>query len=213
MKTITITKDIFKFDELSDDAKETAREWWRSCENADSFFSETVFEDASTIAELFGLDIRTRPVELMNGTVRHDPAIYYSGFSSQGDGACFEGDYRYKKGGLKAVKDYAPKDTDLHEIVKNLQDVQKANFYQLAASTKHSGHYYHSGCMTVNVERIDDKEMTVDAEDDITQLLREFADWIYKRLETEYDYIMSDENVDENIIINEYDYDVDGNIA
>lgn len=212
MRTETIIRNLYKFEELPEDAKEKAREWWRDCENQDTFFQEDVYEDSATIAELFGLDIRTRPVKLMNNTTRYDPCIYYSGFWSQGDGACFEGSYRYKKGGLKAVMEYAPKDEELHEIVKTLQDLQKRNFYRIYCSTKHRGHYYHSGCMQVDCENSYDNRDVV-GEDDFVQYLREFADWIYDRLAAEYEYTMSDENVDENIIINEYEFDSEGNIA
>lgn len=209
MRTETTTRNLYKFEELSDDAKEKAREWWR---NGEQFDPDYVYEDAAAIAELFGLDIRTRPVKLMNNTTRYDPCIYYSGFWSQGDGACFEGSYRYKKGGLKAVKDYAPKDEELHNIVKSLQDLQKKNFYRVYCTTQHSGHYYHSGCMQVECENSYDNRDVID-EYGFVQCLREFADWIYDRLASEYEWTMSDENVDESIIINEYEFDEGGSIA
>lgn len=209
----TIEKEIFKFEELTEDAKETAREWWRRCENEDSSFAEFVFEDVCAIAELFGLDIHQRPVKLFGGGQRIEPSIYYSGFFSQGDGACFEGYYSYKKDCLKKVKEYVPKDEELHRIISSIVDIQKRNFYSLVADVRHSGHYYHSGCMFVNVSRGDDKEMSVNTEDDLIQCLRDFADWIYKQLKNEYDYTMSDENIDECIIMNEYEFDIDGNIV
>ena len=50
------------------------------------------------------------------------------------------------------------------------------------------------------------------AEEEVTQALRLFADWIYSRLESEYDYRMSDENVDESIKCNEYEFTEDGSM-
>lgn len=88
----TIEKEVFTFEELTEDAKEKAREWWRNCENENSSFAEYVIDDCKEIASLFGLEI---------------DKIYYSGFYSQGDGACFEGKYGYKKGALKAVQNYS----------------------------------------------------------------------------------------------------------
>lgn len=35
MRTETITRNLFTFDELSDKAKEVARDWWRECEAQD----------------------------------------------------------------------------------------------------------------------------------------------------------------------------------
>jgi hypothetical protein len=208
----TVETKIFTFNELSESAKEVAREWWRQCENEDSSSQEFVYDDAAAIAELFGLDIRTRPVKLMGGWTRYDPCIYYSGFSSQGDGACFEGTYRYRKGALKAVKEYAPQDETLHGIVAQLQALQKRNFYRVVCTTKHSGHYYHSGCMRVDCENSHDSYLPVVDEDGFVDCLRNFADWIYDRLEAEYDWTMADEQVDDSIIANEYEFTENGDI-
>lgn len=43
--------------------------------------------------------------------------------------------------------------------------------------------------------------------------MRAFADWIYRQLETEYDYQNSDEQVDESIIANEYEFTEEGKPA
>lgn len=193
-----ITTKVYTFDELSDDAKEKAREWFRQDVFTDSNDWEFVYEDAKEIASMFGLDIQK---------------IYFTGFASQGDGACFEGEYSFRPGGLKAVKDHAPQDIELHSIVEALQDIQRRNFYQLTATTTHSGHYYHSGYMTVDIERKDGKDWSDGARDEIKDQLRNFADWIYYQLEAEYDYQMSDEAVDENIRINEYEFTEKGERA
>ena len=200
----------YTFDELSDRAKETARDWWRE---SDDFDPDCTMEDAATIADLMGIDLRTRPVKLMGGGTRYDPVILYSGFCSQGDGACFEGSYSYRKGSVAAVKSHAPQDQTLHAIVQGLADAQRNHFYRLEASIKHRGHYYHSGCTEIDVfDREDNYRDIGDAEETIKVLLRDFMDWIYRQLEAEYDYAMSAENVDENIRINEYTFDEDGRI-
>jgi hypothetical protein len=207
----TIETTVYSFEELSDEAKETAREWYR--QGALEYdWSEFVIEDAANIAGLFGLDLKQRPVKLMNGDTRYEPSVYFSGFSSQGDGACFEGQYYYKKGALKAVKDYAPTDEKLHRIVKDLQSIQRRHFYRLTAAIEHYGRYYHSGCMTGNVY-INGDYADNDTHEAVWECFRDFADWIYRRLEAEHDYILSDEQVDESIACNEYEFDEDGNIA
>lgn len=209
MRIVKTEKTVFTFDELSDSAKEKARQWYRECSAHDPDFAEFVFEDAANVAELMGLDIRQRRVKLMNGDYRHEPSIYYSGFSSQGDGACFEGSYRYKAGALKAVKAYAPLDTRLHGIARDLQLAQKPVFYTGTASTSHSGHYYHSGCMQVSAD-VDSRfsgKLACEFEEAVKEALRDFADWIYSQLENEYNYQNSDEQVDESILGNEYEFD------
>ena len=75
----------------------------------------------------------------------------------------------------------------------------------------HSGRYSHSGCMDASVWHYDDQHRDIgDAEDDIAQLMRDFADWIYDQLEKEYEYQCSDNVVEESIIANEYEFDEDG---
>jgi hypothetical protein len=209
----TIEKTVFKFEELSDSAKERARDWWRECENQDSDTSCT-YDDASECAKLIGIDMNTKPVKLMGGGTRYDPCIYYSGFSSQGDGACFEGSYSYAKGGSKAIHQHAPKDAELHRIADALQAIQRRYFYRIEAFMKHSGHYYHSGCMSVDVSIQDSDSWDEPAcADDIRQCMRDFADWIYAQLRADYEWRMSDEQVDESITCNEYEFDERGRIV
>lgn len=201
---------VYKFSELSDKAKEKAREWFR--EGAlDYDWWEFVYEDAATIADLIGIDLRTRPVKLCGGGTRREPCIFFSGFSSQGDGACWEGTYSYKKGSVKAVKEHAPQDRELHRIAEGLYEIQRRRFYKVTASVSHRGHYNHSGCMDIEVDV--DGEYNCSVMDDcreVEQLLRDFADWIYKQLNAEYDYRMSDETVDMDIEANEYEFDEGG---
>lgn len=208
----TIETKLYQFDELSEDAKEKAREWFRGLLFSDSNDWEHVYADADECAAILGIDIARRNSRNMGGGINSSPEIMFSGFWSQGDGACFEGTYRYKKGAAKAIRQHAPQDTELHRIADGLQKVQARNFYKLTASMAHSGHYMHSGCMSVSVEHADDTWRTVSDEDDIRQLMRDFADWIYSQLHREYDYQTSDEVVDENIRANEYEFTEDGEV-
>ena len=195
MYIATKQTEVYQFNELDDSAKEKARDWWRNCETFE-FESEYIIDDCKEIGAILGIDI---------------DKIYYSGFSSQGDGACFEGSYTYKKGAHKAIRDYAPNDKELHDIADNLLDIQKRNFYRLSAGVTHSGHYYHAYCTNVSVYN-DGEYADTETDEAITEYLRDFMNWIYSRLESAYDYTMSDENVDENIMINEYEFTVDGEI-
>lgn len=209
----TIETAVYKFNELSDEAKQRAIECYR---NGYEFFDDFVREDAACIAEILGIDLLTRPVKLMGGSTRYDPCIYYSGFWSQGDGACFEGAYRYKKGALQKLKAHignqSKGDKELLRIAETLQRIQSKYFYKLTATMEHRGHYYHSGCMRVNVEHADDTYREI-PEDEITQCMRDFADWIYDQLENEYEYQNSDKAITESIIANEYEFNEEGEIV
>lgn len=212
MARVQVTeKTLFTFDELSDEAKEKAREWWRECEAQDWRGAEFVIEDAKEVARILGIEFDTRPVKLMGGGTRHDPIVYYSGFWSQGDGACFEGSYSYAKGASKAIREYAPQDRTLHAIADGLQRVQKDHFYKLCARMTHRGYYYHSGCTSVDVGDERDSYRDIgESEALIKDSMRDFADWIYSRLRDEYEYTMSEEHVDEAIMANEYEFDESG---
>ena len=188
---------VWSFNELSDDAKEKAianfrennlgYEWW-----------DCVYNDAKMIGALMGIDI---------------DKIFFSGFASQGDGACFEGDYEYKKGSLKAVKEYAPKDTDLHDVAQRLFLAQKPAFYQLTASVKHRGHYSHENCTDITVSDKDDFTVSQDQDEEVREALRAFMQWIYTRLEAEYDYLQSDEVIIESIDANGYEFTANGKMV
>lgn len=213
MSRIQVTeKTVFKFEELSDAAKEKAREWWRRCED-EAGDNDYLRDDVEKIAEILGIEFDAKPVKLMGGGTRYDPKIWWSGFSSQGDGACFEGRYSYAKGSVKKMKAYAPLDEELHRIASELFDLQRKNFYKLEARMTHSGHYYHSGCMRVEVFKDGSDFDRPEIDDDIRQLMRDFADWIYSQLEANYEWRMSNENVDESILCNEYEFDEDGRRA
>ena len=189
---------IYTYEELSDDAKEKARDWYRSIDDA-NFWAEFVIDNAKEVAALMGWEI---------------DKIYWSGFSCQGDGACFTGMMRYKKGCAKFVKAYT-NDEELNRIAKAWQDLQRRNFYALRASVKHRGHYSHEMCTEFECEDTRSNYgwmQNPEAEDDIKEIARDFMRWIYKRLESEYEYSVSDEAVEENIIANEYEFTEDGKI-
>ena len=188
---------IYTYEELSDEAKAKARDWYRK--NDDDEYSEFVIDDAKEVAALMGWEI---------------DKVYYSGFWSQGDGACFEGIMRYNKGCAKLVKAYT-NDAELNRIAKAWQDLQRQNFYALRASVKHRGHYQHEMCTVFDCGDTRHNYgwlQNPEAEDDIKEIARDFMRWIYKRLESEYEYSVSDEVVAENIIANGYEFTEDGEI-
>lgn len=190
MKTIELK--LYEFEELSDEAKEKAREWFRS---GHEFDHEYIIEDVKNIGELMGISIDN---------------VYYSGFWSQGDGACFEGSYKYAKDSVKAVKEYAPNDTELHNIAIGLQETQRSHFYGLTANVKHRGRCYHELCTAIDVYNRDGYHANEKAEEEVSESLRLFMKWIYKKLEEQYEYEQTDEYVDECISINEYEFTEDG---
>lgn len=194
----TASKEIYTFAELSEEAKEKARDWYRAG-GFDYEWWDFVFEDAKTVGALIGIEIDN---------------IYFSGFASQGDGAQFVGSYAYKRGALAAVKAYAPSDATLAGIAANLQDLQRRNFYALSASVSSRGHYSHEYCTDISVhdKRAYNDTASDDAADGIAEFLRDFMRWIYKQLESEWGYLNSAESIDEAITANEYEFTADGEL-
>ena len=218
---------VYQFSELSDRAKEKAREWYRQGNCDDTYWSEATIEDAATIAEYLGIDLRQRAVKLMGGGIRYEPTIYWSGFWSQGDGACFEGTWQAADVKLDKLKEYAPQDTELHRIGTGLADIAK-EYPEASFSVKHRGHYSHEFCTEFDVGLNDSQEAELEydspewkvaqarwseVEEALIELARDFMRWIYKQLNNEYDYQNADEQVDEAIKANEYEFLEDGSMA
>lgn len=203
-----IETTVFTFDELSDAAKERAREWYREG-NLDYDWWDCTYDDFSAICEILGVELATHPVRLMGGGTRQKTCIQFRGFWSQGDGASFEGRLTYAKGCVAKIKDYAPKDAELHDIAVRLNAIQRRNFYQLYAHITQRGPYCHEMTMQFDVRR-NDAEATADAEDIIAEAMRDLARWLYARLETEYEFLNSDEIVEESITANAYTFTCNG---
>lgn len=202
---------VYKYSELSEKAQEKAREeylqdgigydWW-----------SLLYEDFAHAADILGIDLRQHVVKLMGGGTRNEPAIYFSGFWSQGDGACFEGDYAYAKGSTTKIREYAPEDKALHAIADNLYKIQRRYFYQLTASVLlKNSHYYHERSTEIRVYwQADDYRDIGTAEEEIAEELRNYMRYMYRRLEKEYEWLTSDEQVAETLETNEYEYTEDG---
>ena len=186
-----IEKTVFQFDELSDAAKEKAREWFRGI--ADDGGAESIIDHAKHVGALIGFDV---------------DEIYWRGFWSQGDGACWTGSVAYSTGCAAAVARECPQDAKIQRIARAWQDLQRRNFYRVRGSVSANDRYMRT---SVDAYRTDDAD-PVD-EGSINQIVSEFADWIYRSLEKEYDYRMSDECVDDDIRANEYEFDEEGERA
>jgi len=83
-----IATTVYRLDELPDGAKDRARAWYREG-GFDYDWYDAVYEDFQRIAEILGIRLKTRVCRLVGGRTREDPCIWFSGFWSQGDGACY----------------------------------------------------------------------------------------------------------------------------
>lgn len=197
---------VFKFEELSDAAKEKARYWYR--ENDTDTDNDWVIEDFVERAKECGWDVSTHDVRLMSGKTRPKPSVWYSGFSSQGDGACFDGQWRASDVNPILMRSNIGDDEELLRIVDGLY-AYAVKYPEGSATVKHRGRYYHRFATEFETDTgVENAEDCFPAEDekDFIDLTRDLMLWLYKRLEEEYDYRNSDECVDENITANEYEF-------
>lgn len=189
---------LYEFQELPDDVRREICSNWL---NNDSWWSECVIDDAKEIASMMGIDIDN---------------VYWSGFWSQGDGACFTGSYSYAKGAVKALKaDYGGDwIKEPLRIAAELQRIQKKYFYKLRSKITQRNNYYHEVTMNFEIWHDDDQYRAIDDNDEeyLKDALRDFARWIYSYLEKEYEYQSSEEAVSEMCAANNYEFDEKGNL-
>lgn len=189
---------LYEFQELPDDVRREICSNWL---NNDSWWSECVIDDAKEIASMMGIDIDN---------------VYWSGFWSQADGACFTGSYSYAKGAVKALKaDYGGDwIKEPLRIAAELQRIQKKYFYKLRSKITQRNNYYHEVTMNFEIWHDDDQYRAIDDNDEeyLKDALRDFARWIYSYLKKEYEYQSSEEAVSEMCAANNYEFDEKGNL-
>lgn len=193
MKTITI--NTYSFEELSPKAKEKARAWFRE---GMEFDSEFTIEDAKQGFAFMGFDVSN---------------VYFSGFSSQGDGACFEGSWSPAKVDATKLKGHAPIDKELHRLADIFAKLS-AQIPSASFTVKHSGHYYHQYCTVFDFAYDDCENPSESAlpefEKQAIDAARDCMAWLYRTLEKDYDWQNANEQVDENMRANDYAFTAQG---
>lgn len=171
-------------------AQETAQdEWW-----------DFVYEDAKRIGALMGIRVDD---------------IQFSGFCSQGDGASFTGRYACVPEGAKAVKAEASEDKELHRIAEELTRLQTTlklqhGFTFECRIDRSIGNYSHSRMMSIGDWGTEELAAAFDGRHrhdycdreiigPFQELLRDFANWIYRQLEAEYEHLTSVESITDQI--------------
>ena len=202
MKTIQI--QLFQFSELNNEAKQRALDWYREASKHDTFWYEYIIDEAKEFGAFMGLEIDEVP---------------FTGFWSQGDGACFVGTWRARDVTRANIDTHAlianaPMDEKLHAIAE--QFLKLATDYPFACFiTTHRDRYCHENSVDYDFEVSEDDGAVSDAkfqafEKDMKDAARAFMRWIYAQLETAYEHEFSDENIAENIEANEYTFLADG---
>jgi hypothetical protein len=142
--------------------------------------------------------------------------IYFSGFCSQGDGACFEGSMRDTKKFLEANFK-----SDEYPMIRNLLE----HGGDIKFSCVHKGHYCHENSVAFDIDNdlfayvlpittnfheqiveVWDEVLSDEMEEftkDSKEIFRRHMQELYRELEQEHDYLTSDKAVWEAIEVNE----------
>lgn len=220
-----------KYADLDDKAKEKARDWLRAQAFTDSSDWDHVYSDAVEIGALMGIEIDTRVRKTVRGVAYDEPDIQFSGFSCQGDGACFSATLYAAKfaGSVARIKAEYPINETLHGIAAQAEAIH-AQLAVYAVARRLDGNDVEtddypecSADMRINIKDKDHHGFSTKMADDslcppeiskaINTFVDDFAYWIYKQLEAEHDYQTSDATLEENITANEYEFDEDGAVA
>ena len=161
------------------------------------------------IYEMFIEECKGQGVDIEERAHSRQPAIYFSGFWSQGDGACFEGQVG-----------------DWPKFLAAFGRPELATMYQkfderLALYWGHRGHYYHENCTSFSSDlyisnpydeeteplqhdawalAYRDGAIFEELEEEFIEFVRGRMRDLYRTLEEEYDYLTSDEAVVEYLL-------------
>jgi hypothetical protein len=223
---------LYTYSELSDKAKERARDWYREVGAGDPFYIEHVTEDFHETLKALGFDVMQRRGNYLDP---RDPravrsTVEWSGFSSQGDGASFSGTWRASDCDPVALLEDRPQvfatpngenatskeNVELHRITSEILECKKAGLSHACIESRR----FH---MSLNGTGWDDQPDTATADEwedhcEVTEArfieaCRDLAHAFYKALEAEYEYQNADEQVAESIEANGYEFTEDGERA
>jgi hypothetical protein len=209
MRTVT----VYNYDELSAPAKQRARDNWRADYPGDDW-RVGVYEDVARCLKIAGFEIETAHNQLQ---------IYFT-LHVQGAGACFEGGWAadpfnlheitsaHEKAALtETMRDHAPQDKELHQIYDEMLAIA-FEAPDVTATIKRHGRGTHEHSVTIEVNNLDGLSGTVaiNIEDRIIDTTRRAMRWIHRQLDQEYDYLTSDEALEEFLKNNEVEFDEHG---
>lgn len=126
--------------------------------------------------------------------------VAFTGFWSQGDGASFKGSFNLSDVSLTDLQAACPTEVALHKLAAELQVLAEAHPNIHGQVSRMSSNYSHSNTMIIgdymgdNGYCNEDSEAFAAADAEVTMLriFRELADWLYNRLNEDYDFYLAD---------------------
>ena len=190
MRTETITRDLYPFTELDDDAQQRALEKLRDL-NVDHDWYEPCYDLIRAAGRCLGIDCSV------------------DGFDLERQTLALRGAYSYnKRWRAELVQEFdGALLAALVKVGKELQAAQRPAFYSASAELRQP--YFHRN----ETEYVVTCERGADVADDLADALRSFAHWAWCLLRDEFGHLTSDEAVKESIELNEYEFDANGDLA
>jgi hypothetical protein len=196
-----ISMKVYKFDELSDSAKKVARQWWR--EDLTAEFSMIQEDARNFLEEKFGIKV--------------DGEVYWSDPYSQGYHAYF--DSGHFKDEWKIIKTVL--DEERYAFLEENKDIIELSTINIKGRDRRYTYEINDyGELDYYIHDTDEE-----SQDKIEDLLgvacyrinsyvdNTVSDWLNKYVKEAVDYLMfNDEEIDETIRINEYEFYENGKI-
>ena len=141
--------------------------------------------------------------------------VSFSGFYVQGSGASFAGSWCAEYVNPGGTREHAPNDEELHKIAEVFEREHmdwKLGFDPNAPPLTNEFRISHGNgygrSFTMNFEP--GLQSETGEQEHLYQATRALAHWLYRTLESEYEYQMDDEQIDGLIQINEYEFNEQG---
>ena len=205
MNKLTVTTEVYQFDELTEQAKEVAREWWREYTYSNGFaWSEEYINSVKEGLEAFNAELKDYSIDCQNincssWTVKNNNDNtdeltwqrlrkwllnnYYSNF--------FE-----RKPQGKYTK---------NEVTKKWNYKRRSRITYTETSCPFTGYCGDEDFMDVFRKFINNPDNST-----LEELLNEATEATFRALEADCEHQLTDEYIDEVIEINEYEFTVDG---
>jgi len=192
MRTATI--NIHTFDELSDTAKEKARDWWRECDDGDSDLAD----------------------ESVHDFIQHKYPFLTDTKAQWQVAYCQSDDFTFTDGEIDLAS-FMRREC----IEVTFKEVYESAKIGLAEARFHFTHTGGGGgycniCIDLDEDKPNPESMGASSvqelETTLTNAIRDIEKEAYRYLRTEYDYRNGNKQVDDIIRSNEYEFTADGSI-
>lgn len=208
----TVRIKVFKFDELNDAAKEKAFQWYYEIAASDDWW-ESVYASFRDLCKYIEIEVDLKKT-------------YFNGFSHQGSGSSFTADIINTAECLRAIqakawgKDFNedvirfdPLPKRLERVVR-LMETGSIAYSTDIIPTNREASVSAKQWYSFEGEYLSDLSNIEKCMEELEEYIQDVADtlnnWLYKSLDTEYEYITSREQMAESMRANEYEFTADG---